>query len=92
MLSLADGRFTQLWTTFAEYADLFWLQDASLLIRIFDTMETSTFYRTRIGGRVQRIGSPARPVATFLVSEDMNRVLVVTSDYRGDAWIGNVAR
>jgi len=87
---MPDARYTPIWTTVGEGGATRWLDDGSLLIDIRDTPESATLYRTRVGGKIERIGSAPRPMAGFRVSRDLQRVLVITRDYRGDAWMSKV--
>ncbi|MBA3559660.1 MAG: hypothetical protein H0W30_13820, partial [Gemmatimonadaceae bacterium] len=92
VISVADGRFTQVYTTFGEFAETRWLEDGGLLIEIADTPESFTFYRTRPGGSVERIGSTPRPTSTVSMSADQKRAFVITRDHRRDAWMSKVVR
>ena len=92
MISVADGRFTQVYTTFGEYAETRWLEDGGLLIELADTPESFTFYRSRPGGSVERIGSTPRPTSMVSASADLKRALVITRDHRRDAWMSKVVR
>jgi hypothetical protein len=92
LLSLSDGKVTQVWTTVGLAGRLMWLQDGSLLITIFDTPESVTLYRARIGGPIERLGSIPHPVTAVAVSADLRRAVVTTRDYRGDAWLSKVVR
>jgi hypothetical protein len=92
LLSLSDGNSTHVWTTVGAYARLWWLQDGSLLIIVFDSLESATLYRARIGGPIERLGSVPRPVSRVRVSNDLLRAVVSTREYRGDAWMSKVVR
>jgi hypothetical protein len=92
LLSLPDGHFTQVWSTFAEGAVMRWLADGSLLIAIRDTQESYTLYRARVGQPIERLGSTPRPIRVLDWSVDLRRAVVVTRDYHGDAWISKVVR
>jgi eukaryotic-like serine/threonine-protein kinase len=92
VISVADGRFTQVFTAFGEYAETRWLEDGGLLIEVADTPESFTFYRRRPDGSLERIGSTPRPTSMVSTSADLKRALVITRDHRRDAWMSKVVR
>ncbi|MDP9177083.1 MAG: hypothetical protein M3O61_05335, partial [Gemmatimonadota bacterium] len=92
LLSLADGRFSQVWAAFAENGSVAWADDGSLLIEIFDTPESSTLYRARGPGRVERLGSIPRLTHLSSFSRDLRKVVVSTRDRHADAWVSKVVR
>jgi hypothetical protein len=92
ILSVPDGRYTQLIMTFAEGAWLRWLDDGSLAIALLDAEASYSLYRARVGGQMVRLGSIPRALSTINVSADMKRAVVVTRDYHGDAWMSKVTR
>jgi len=108
LLSLPEGRFTQLWNTFSENGGVQWLSDGSILVHEWDTPESVTYFRIRIDGSARRPGRPAppvarglpaerlgslpRPIASAMLSQDLKKIFVLTRDYHGDAWISKVMR
>jgi Protein kinase domain len=92
LLSLPEGRFTQIWTTFSENGAVQWLGDGSVLVHEWDTPESVTYFRLRIGGPAERLGSLPRPIASSMLSRDLRKIFVLTRDYHGDAWISKVVR
>jgi hypothetical protein len=92
MLSVHDGKFTQVWSTFGEGGATRWLSDGSVLLLVNDTPESATFYRAKFDGKVERLGSTPRPTSNITMSTDLKRAFAVTKDYRGDAWLSKVAR
>jgi hypothetical protein len=92
MISLPDGKATQLYSGFAEDGTTRWLDDGSLLFSTGDTPESSTFYRARPGAKPVRIGSTPRPTESTSVSSDEKRAIIITRDNRRDAWMMKVVR
>jgi len=92
LLSLPEGRFTQLWNTFSENGGVQWLSDGSILVHEWDTPESVTYFRIRIDGSAERLGSLPRPIASAMLSQDLKKIFVLTRDYHGDAWISKVMR
>ena len=92
LLSLPEGRFSQVWTTFSENGAVQWLSDGSVLVHEWDTPESVTYFRLRIGGSAERLGSLPRPIANSMLSQDLKRIFVLTRDYHGDAWVSKVSR
>lgn len=90
ILSPDDGHFTQIMTAFCENASIRYLEDGSLGIAIHDTPESVTFYRTRRGGSIERLGSVPRPVWGY--STNYRQAVVTTRDYHGDAWVSKVVK
>ena len=92
LLSLADGKFTQVWSTFGEGGASRFLNDGSVLLMILDTPESATFYRSRFDGKTERLGSTPRPTTNVTMSRDLKHAFAVTKDSRGDAWMSKVVR
>ena len=92
ILSVPDDRFSQTWVTFAESAAQRWLNDGSLQVEVWDTPESVSFYRYRLGGPIQRIGSVPRAIRGLSMSRDGKRVLVTARDYHGDAFMSKVVK
>jgi hypothetical protein len=91
-VSLADGRFSQLWTTVSEGGGVRWLNDGSLEIAIWDTPESLTYYRARGPGKIERLGSIPRLVRRSSESRDLRNIVVSTRDRHADAWLSKVVR
>jgi hypothetical protein len=91
-ISLADGATSHWFTIFGEGAMVRSMFDGSFLVRIGDTPEIQSFYRLRGPGSVEKLGTVPRPLMSSTMSRDGRRMMVVTRDYRGDAWIAKVVR
>jgi hypothetical protein len=92
ILSLADGRFSQVWTTVGDIGGVRWLNDGYLEIAIFDSRESLTFYRARGPGNIERLGRIPRPVTQSSESRDLRNIVVSTRDRHADAWVSKVVR
>ena len=92
LLSLPEGRFTQIAWLFAEGGGLRWLTGGSLALSLEAAKSSVALYRARPGAPLERLGSIPRSVSNFTVSSDMKRAAVVTRDYHGDAWMSKVIR
>lgn len=92
LLSLHDGRATQLMSVFAENAALRWQDNGVVVASVFDTPESMTFYRVPLSANNERLGSTSRPLANFTTSRDLKQALVVTRDHHGDAWMSRVVK
>jgi hypothetical protein len=95
ILSLNDGKFTQLLTTFAEGGGTSWTSDGSLLAIINDTPESESFYLLPEGRPPRKLGSTQRPIpstTTITVTADLKRAFVVTKDDRRDIYMSRVVR
>ncbi|HKC46424.1 MAG TPA: protein kinase, partial [Gemmatimonadales bacterium] len=90
-LSLVDGRATHWATFFGESASRpVVLADGSVMIAIAETRDANTLYRLRGPGHVERVGTIPRPLIALAVSVDGRRVVVTTSETRGDIWLARV--
>ena len=93
LVSLVDGHFTQLFSTFAEGGGAWLLDDGSVAVLLNDTPDSETLYRVTPGRAPVRIGSTPRPVLSVMtVSSDLKRAFVVTQDDRRDVWMSKVVR
>jgi serine/threonine protein kinase len=93
VVSVPEGKSEHLWSTFGENASLGWLDDGSLLIVLYDTPQSLSVYRTKIGsGKIEKMGVVARPMSGFYVSSDLKRAIAVTVDRRGDAYTSKVVK
>ena len=92
ILDLSDGKFLKVWAGFAEGGAIRWMDDGGILLVLFDTPESISFYRVGREGSQVRIGSMPRPMAGVTVSRDLKRAVVMSKDYKGDAWISKVVR
>jgi serine/threonine-protein kinase len=92
LVTLPEGKFSRIWTTFSENGAVQWLGDGSILVHEWDTPESVTYFRLRIGGSAERLGSLPRPIASAMLSQDLRKIFVLTRDYHGDAWVSKVVR
>jgi len=93
VLSVRDGT-TVPWLTIAtaEGVAASWLEDGSILLTVKRGEETTTFYRLRVPGQVDSLGTIPRPVWGVEVSPDLRRAPISTRVYHGDAWMYKVDR
>ena len=92
LITLPEGKFSRIWTTFSENGAVQWLGDGSVLVHEWDTPESVTYFRLRLGGSAERLGSLPRPIANSMLSQDLKKIFVLTRDYHGDAWVSKVVR
>ncbi len=92
LLSLDDGRFSQVATFSGEGGFVRWLTDGRLGIVRYDTPESATFLTLAPGGKLETVGSVPRPLPSFSISLDMRRFVAISQDRTGDAWVSSVAK
>ena len=92
LLSLDDGRFSQVATFSGEGGSALWLTDGRLLIVRIDTPESATFLTLAPGGKLETVGSVPRPLSNFSISRDMRRFVAISQDRTGDAWVSTVLK
>lgn len=90
LLTLSDGKSTQVAAMPGEGAIPVPLDNGSLLIVRHDTPESSTILLRNAAGRIQSLGSIPRPLMGYSVSRDMRRFVAISREYKGDAWISRV--
>ena len=93
VLSLRDGAVVP-WLTIATAEGVlpYWLRDGSILVGVRSSQDIWTYYRLRGPGRADSLGTLSRPGPGVDVSLDLERTVVSTWDYRGDAWMYRVER
>ena len=90
VISLADGRTTRQAEFFGEWAVSSWLGDGTIMVAVWDGA-TTTLYRVRGQGRVDRIGVISRSRAVLTSpSLDGSRLSVTTQEFRGDIWLAKL--
>ncbi len=93
VLSLRDSTVTTLWTgAGVPNVDASWLSGGDVLLAVYGTPDTRSFYRLRGHGLIDSLGTIPRPIFSVDVSRDMKRATVTTHEYHGDAWMYTVAR
>jgi serine/threonine protein kinase len=95
VLSLPEGKFTQVLSTFAEGGGTSWTSDGGLIAMLNDTPEAESFYLLREGQPPRKLGSTPRLIRRNLavgVTADMKRAFIVTKDDRRDIFMSRVIR
>jgi hypothetical protein len=92
IMSLPDGKITRIAAFSGEGGSALWLDDGSLLLALRDTPESASFYLMKAGAAVKRIGAIPRTQTSLSVSRDLKRAVLITRDYKGDAWVSRVIR
>ena len=87
---LDEGSWTREWKAVAEYATVRWLRDGSVLVFSNATRLATEVYRLRPGGATQRLGILPGLTVGADASRDGSRILVTTSEFRGDVWIARL--
>lgn len=88
-----DGGTAVLWAaSAAEGAEARFLGDGSILFAPQDTPESSTLYRVRGPGQIERIGSVPRQTVGVTLSNDLKRAAVLETSYHGDAYMSRIVR
>jgi hypothetical protein len=89
-LSLRDGTTTQWASRFADRAYVQPLDGGAGLFSVAETQANLTMYKLTGPGKMERIGTPARPVILVTASRDLKHVVASQRDYRADAWMSKV--
>ncbi len=88
-----DGGTPSMWTvSAAEQGAARFLDDGSLLFAPWDTPESALLYKVDGPGRTELLGKVPRPIAGISVSRDLKRVVVLESNYHGDAYMSRIVR
>ncbi len=92
VLSLTDSSTTTWWTIAGvPEIDAGWLQDGTMLLGVHKTADTRTFYRLRVPGKADLLGTIPRAVWGVDVTPDIKRAVISTREHNGDAWLYRVA-
>jgi hypothetical protein len=93
--TLPEGRPTR-WASLKgsieTYLAMAWLADGSLVLCNLDAETSATIYRIRGPGRVERMATIPRAIQGFSMSQDGQRLVLLTNDFRGDVWLARVGR
>lgn len=93
VLSLTDGKVTPWATWFAEGAPTIWLPDGTLAVQVLESQHSIAVYHVLAPGRVERLGTIPRRIQPWSgLSADLRRIVLVTSESHGDAWMSTVVR
>jgi len=93
VLSLTDGKVTPWATWFCEGAITIWLPDGTLAVQVQESQHSIAVYHVLAPGRVERLGKiPRRVQPASALSADLRRIVLVTSEPHGDAWMSTVVR
>jgi hypothetical protein len=92
VLSLEDGSISQLLTVFGETVGINAADDGGFTIRIAETPEIFSFYRSNDAKSIQKLGTIPRAAMNAFLSRDQRTLNVVTRDEHGDAWMSKVTR
>jgi hypothetical protein len=93
VLSLPDGKVTPWATWFCEGTQARWLPDGSLGVQVLETQHSIAVYHVLAPGRVERLGKiPRRIQPGSALSADLRRIVLVTTESHGDAWMSTVVR
>jgi serine/threonine-protein kinase len=92
VLSLDDGA-QSLWASKLGDAGRLALSDAhDAVFIVSETSDTWTLYGADGPGRLTKLGTIGRPLASVTVSRDLKRIVANVRDYRADAWMSKVIR
>ena len=93
VLSLTDGKVTPWATWFCEGTITIWLPDGTLAVQVQESQHSIAVYHILAPGRVERLGKiPRRVQPASALSADLRRIVLVTSESHGDAWMSTVVR
>jgi tRNA A-37 threonylcarbamoyl transferase component Bud32 len=93
VLSLADGKVTPWATWFCEGTLAFWVPDGTLGVQVLESQHSIAIYHVLAPGRVERMGKiPRRIQPGSAISADLRRIVLVTMESHGDAWMSTVVR
>ena len=89
----AAGGTPALWAASpAEEVGAGFLDDGSIVFTVWDTPESAVLYRVAAPGQRERLGSVPRPIAGLNVSRDLKRIVVLETNYHGDAYMSRIVR
>jgi hypothetical protein len=89
-LNLDDATWARHWSGFVEYGGVRWQRDGSVLVYLNPTRLFTELHRLRPGAGMIRLGTIPGLTVSADVSADGSAVLVTTSEYKGDVWIGRL--
>jgi len=93
VLSLNDGKVTPWATWFCEGTLATWVPDGTLGVQVLESQHSIAVYHVLAPGRVERMGKiPRRIQPGSAISADLRRIVLVTSEPRGDIWMSTVVR
>ena len=88
----AGGPPAQWFTSYAYSSEAKWLNDGSIVARIWSGPESVSLVKVQGAGKVEPMGMVPHVAVQMSESSDLKRAAIGWQDYRGDAWMYRVVK